>query len=281
MRRHLFLAEADAAAKHHAEDEGRPAAGHVDHGAAGEVDGLDDGLVIPNAVHGAIDAPDHVGEGEVDDKHPEADEEEHGAEADALGDGADDEGRGDDGEHQLVHRKDVVGDPVGVIGIRGGADILEKGVAEVAEHGGAGPQAGPGHAGSEDEAVADGPPEDGDQGCDAEALGEDGKNILAPDQAAVEEGEAGQCHEEDQGGADHHPAVVAGPGDANGIHRKTGGDRAVGTLEGLLGIGIGDVGFQAGNALLERGSGSRHCGVLKGRDGRSEGDRAGEDEGEQ
>ena len=45
------------------------------HGAAGEVDGVDGGLGIPDAVHEAVDAPDHVGEREINHEHPEGDEE--------------------------------------------------------------------------------------------------------------------------------------------------------------------------------------------------------------
>ena len=155
MRGHLLLTEAQALAEDDAEDERAPARGHVDDGASGEVDRLDGGIGIPDAVHLPRDAPDHVRHGEIDDEHPEADEGHNGREFHALGDGADDEGRGDDGEHELIHREDVLADPVGVVGVRRGGDALEEEVFAAAEEGAAVVLA-------EDEAVADGPPEDGD-----------------------------------------------------------------------------------------------------------------------
>ena len=64
------LAEAGALAEDEAEHQRRPARGHVHDGAAREVDGLDRGVGVPHAVHEAVDAPDHVGQREVDDEHP-------------------------------------------------------------------------------------------------------------------------------------------------------------------------------------------------------------------
>ena len=68
------LAEAHALAEDEAEDQRRPAGGHVHDRAAGEVDRLDRRLGVPDAVHEAVDAPHHVGEREVDDEHPQRDE---------------------------------------------------------------------------------------------------------------------------------------------------------------------------------------------------------------
>ena len=45
---------------------------HVHDRAAREIDGLDRRLGVPHAVHEAVDAPNHVGEREVDDEHPAA-----------------------------------------------------------------------------------------------------------------------------------------------------------------------------------------------------------------
>ena len=151
VRRHLLFAKAEAGAEDEAEHECGPAGGHVDDGAAGEVDGGDGGVGIPDAVHEAGGAPDHVGEREVDDDHPEPDEQEDGAELHAFGDGAEDQRGGDDREHHLVHRKDVVRNPVGVVGVGRGADALEKQEFEAADEGAAG-------AFAEDEAVAKRPP---------------------------------------------------------------------------------------------------------------------------
>ena len=76
---------------------------------AGEVDGLDAGRGV-EAVHETARTPNHVGHREVNDQHPEEDEQQHGAVLHAFGDGADDEGRGDDREHQLEHGEHGVGD---------------------------------------------------------------------------------------------------------------------------------------------------------------------------
>ena len=51
-------------------------------------------------------------QGEVDDEHPDGDERHERAVLHSLGGGPHDERRGDDGEHQLVHREDVLRDPL-------------------------------------------------------------------------------------------------------------------------------------------------------------------------
>ena len=66
--------------------------------------------------------------------------------------------------------------------------------------------------GREGQAVADRPPEQRDQAGDAHALRHDREHVLAAHEAAVEERETRQRHEQHQRGADHHEAVVAGAG---------------------------------------------------------------------
>ncbi len=72
---------------------------------------------------------------------------------------------------------------------------------------------------AEGEAVAADPPEDRDQAGDAEALGQDGEHVLLAHQAAVEQRQAGQRHEEHQRGGGHLPGVVAGAG-AGDLRRR-------------------------------------------------------------
>ena len=173
--------------------------------AAGEVDRLDLGGRVPDAVHHAVGAPHHVGQREVDDEHPQHDEGHDGRVLHALGDRADDQGRRDDREHQLVHREHVLRHPVRRsrrsarsrrpcknANCRAPEDAAER--AALAEH----------------EAVADQPPQDGDDAGAAEALRHDRQDVLATHEAAVEQRQARQRHEEHQRGRGHHPGVVAG-----------------------------------------------------------------------
>ena len=57
-------------------------------------------------------APDHVGEREIHEEHPQGEEDHVGPELDAVGEGAGDEGGGDDGEHHLVDEQQQHGDAV-------------------------------------------------------------------------------------------------------------------------------------------------------------------------
>jgi hypothetical protein len=153
-------------------------------------------------------------------------------------------GRGDDREHHLEHREDVLGDPVGVVAVRRGADAVEEeefaAPEDLAEEGAV-------EVLAEDQGVTHGPPEDGHHAGQAEALRDDGEHVLGANEAAVEEKEAGERHEEHQGGADHDEGVVARAG---GSGDGTGRDLVVAGL----GADVVDVGFQVGHALVERGS---------------------------
>ena len=66
--------------------------------------------------------------------------------------------------------------------------------------------------GREAQAVADHDPQDRDHAGGAQTLRHDREHVLRAHQAAVEQRQAGQGHEQDQGGADHHPGVVTGAG---------------------------------------------------------------------
>ena len=71
MRRHRFFAETNALAEDHAEDQCGPSGRHMHHRAASEVDRFNLGVRVPDAIHEPIHAPDHVGEREINDEHPE------------------------------------------------------------------------------------------------------------------------------------------------------------------------------------------------------------------
>ena len=237
VRRHFFLTEPKARSENNAENQRGPTGGHVNHGATGEVDRLDDRVAVPDAVHEARDAPDHVGQREVDDDHPDRDEEQNRGELHAFGDRADDQRRSDDREHHLVHRKHILRNPVGVVGVGRAGDAFQEEKLRAAEERTV-------EALAEDQAVAERPPHDGDEAGDTQALGEDGEDVLLADETAVEEGETGQRHEEHERGAGHHPGVVAGAGHAN----QRAFDR----------IDVVDVGLKRGEALF--GGGRGRCG---------------------
>ncbi len=138
VRRHQFLAVAGALADHQRADEARDAGVDVHDGAAGEVDrapqedltgvghdlvelglrGLLGGLVgrSRERLGGGVDrvragpVPDHVGDREVDQRHPERDEQRDRRELHAFGEGADDQRGRDRGERHLEADVDVLGD---------------------------------------------------------------------------------------------------------------------------------------------------------------------------
>ena len=58
------------------------------------------------------------------------------------------------------------------------------------------------------QAVAIDHPEDAHDRGDGQALNQDGKDVLGPDQATVEEGEPRQGHEQDEDGGGDHPGGV-------------------------------------------------------------------------
>ena len=89
----------------------------MNHRATGKVDCLDTRSGIPNAVHLTRDTPNMVSHWEVDDKHPERGECHHRREFHPLGDCTDDQCGCNNCEHQLERRKDVLGNPISVIGV--------------------------------------------------------------------------------------------------------------------------------------------------------------------
>ena len=216
----------------------------MNHRAAGEVDGLDGRVRVPHAVHRAVDAPDPVGEREVNNNHPERHEEHDSGELHAFRDGAEDQRGRDDGEHELIHAEHAVADPIRVIRVRRRADAFKHRELLVVTH----PRA---RAIREDEAVTEQEPQNGDEPRDAEALGDDGQDVFLPNETAVEEEEAGQRHEQDERGANHLESIVARAGVARSRSRQAFGNLAILVLERGGGIGIAEVGFQASHALLK------------------------------
>ena len=118
MGLHGKLAEAFAGTDDQGEGQGRKPRGDVDHGAAGEVQ--DAQVVQPAAL-----APDPVGQGVIDQGHPDQAEEEKGLEPHPLHKGPGDQGRGDHREHHLEGGEEPVGNGLGVVGVGGRADAVE------------------------------------------------------------------------------------------------------------------------------------------------------------
>src|SRR6185437_9353393 len=195
--RHGLSGIADALAEIEGADQSGDSRSDVDDGAAGEVEAGE--ASAEGRAEQAAFAPDHVGHGRVDDDGPEGEENSHGAELHALGEGSHDERRGNDGEHQLVDHEGLEGDGGGVVGVRRQADRVEKQMVQAADEGGSGVKR---------EAVGEDGPENGDDGHHGDALHEDGQNVLAAHQTAIEKREAGAGHHQHERGADQHPGIV-------------------------------------------------------------------------
>ena len=105
-----------------------------------------------------------MSEGEVDDEHPRADKKKQGGEFNSFRDRPDDQCRSDDGEHHLIHAENILGNPVGVIGVRSRCHSLQEGELQPAEDRAV-------KAFSKNQTVAHRPPENGDQPGDSLALG--------------------------------------------------------------------------------------------------------------
>ena len=133
MRRHYFFSKSQPVAQKYAQNECRPAGGHVHDGATGEVDRGDFRGRIPDAIHPAIDSPHHVRDREIDHEHPGSDESEHGGEFHSLSDRSNDQCGRDDREHKLIHGEDILRHPVGVIAVRVRIDTVEKSKFQSAE----------------------------------------------------------------------------------------------------------------------------------------------------
>jgi len=163
----------------------------MDHRAAREVEKLH--LGQPAA------APDPVSDGQVDHQEPEGREDQHRRKTHPFREGADDQRGRDDGEGQLEHGEDRLGDRARD-GVRG--DAREQGFAEAANP-------GLGRATiAEGQAVADQHPDDGDHGRNRKALHEHRQHVATAHQPAVEQGEPRQGHEEHKRGRAEQPRGI-------------------------------------------------------------------------
>ena len=191
-----------------AEDQARDQTGHtgvdVHHGTASEVQHA------PVTQQRTRTAPDHVGNRCVDQGEPDAHEDQHRGELHTLGEGADDERRSDDGkghlegdEHRLREQRRRAGDA-------GRGHTRQEQLGQAAHKGVEVDDACFHTRGVERHAVAVDEPQDGDQAGNGEALHHHGKNVLGAHHAAVEQGQAGNGHEQHQRGGCEHPRRVAG-----------------------------------------------------------------------
>ena len=213
----------------------------MNHRAAGEIDSLDASIGIERTAHESVNGPNHVGEREVNDKHPDRCEEKHCGEFHTFRSGSEDERRCDDRESQLEHCPDVVGDPVVARADIAWKHPVETGLRQVADEG---------VATGESEAVSTQEPENRYQSSDPKRHSQNRKHVLRAHQAAIEEGQAGQCHEEHQSRAHHLPGIMTGAGAGDlGCHIR----RA---------CRIVDIGLEIGDPLLH-GRISRCCGFRR------------------
>ena len=211
----------------------------MDDRAAGEVERA--GLEQP-----AVDRPDPVRDRRVDEDRPEDREEDERAESLALGEGARDE-RGRDGrEHHLEPGEEDEGDRDGVDRARLESDVRESDVVEAADQAQA-PDISP-----EREAEPDEDPHDADEGQAEEAVHDRREDVLAPDQAAVEQRQTRQ-HDHDQRGGCQHPRGISA------VHSNLRvGPMARPGLIGRLRIGLGAVAHAAGPLRMRFGV-AVHC----------------------
>ena len=187
-------------ADHQGDDQGRDARADVDDRAAGEVERAK--LEQP-----AIHRPDPVRQRRVDEDGPQDREQDEGPEPLALGEGAGDEGRGDGRKHHLEpgEQDERHGRGIDRAGLE--ADAVEQREIESAD------QPEPVDVRPEREGEPDHDPDDADQGQAEEAVHDRRQDVLAADEAAVEQGEAWQ-HDHDQGGRHEEPGGISG------IHRS-------------------------------------------------------------
>ncbi len=181
-----------------AEDDRRHQGGNprvdMDHGTPGKVE-----CTVRTQVEETFGtpAPDPVAYRAVNDQQPDGGENTERTELQALGIGPEDQRGRDDGKHALEGReKDMRDRPPGCFH----ANALEHRHARVADET---------TIPAKGKAVADHDPEHGHQAHAHETLHEHGQHVLAPDEAAVEKGEAGG-HQQDQSGRHDHPGGIAG-----------------------------------------------------------------------
>ena len=234
MRRHGLAPVADARPEDQGADERGDAGVGVHDRAAGEVDGAPlEGearhragrrsrwlcasiLARPAGLRhlargvgdgiGAGPVPDHVRDGEIDERHPEDHEDDQRGKLHALGEGADDQRRRDRGKRHLEPDVGVLGH-IDAVGERrrlrarrhAAQERLRQPADPVVELAAVG----------EREAVAVEHPDHAHEADDGEHLHQHADGVLGAHEAAVEQRQARDGHQQDQHGRQHQEAGVA------------------------------------------------------------------------
>lgn len=181
-----------ALAQHQRVRQRGPAAGNVHGAAAGKVE-------RGQRVQPAAGVPGPAGDGAVDDGGPPEAEDERGHDAAALKGAAHHDLHRAGAEEELVQAEDDVRDG-GVADARGGDDVLQAEVGEVADKGARGAAVGQGEAPEH--------PLEGGHGGDHEGLEEEGEGGLATGHAAVQEADARDDEPYDEAAEDEVGVVV-------------------------------------------------------------------------
>jgi hypothetical protein len=145
---------------------------------------------------------------EIDEYHPQYEELQVAPEIEAPGERACDERRRDDGKHELVGEEEYEGHGARIVRAGGRAYLVQREmVADVANDAV--------HAGAEGKTEAAEYPDNGNDAHGDETLHHDSEHVLAPHEAAVEEGES-RRHEADQSRTEQYEGGIASIGNRHG-----------------------------------------------------------------
>ena len=195
--RHVLPAEPAPLAQEQGADQARDAGVDVHHRPAGEVQ-----HVVLAAQEAA--APDPVRDRRIDQQVPERHEQQEPGELHPLGEGAGDQGGRDDREGELVGEVEVLGQALGAaVGGVGPTPFSMKACRLPIQ------SLRRVRGDPEGQAVADDEPEHRDQGRDRHLLGHGRQYVLSAHHAAVEQGQAGQGHHQDERRGGDHPGGPA------------------------------------------------------------------------
>ena len=187
MRRHGFLIPSNPFAKNDAGGQSGPSRSHFYHEAAGKIDRTYPCVRIPDSIHPPSAAPHHVSQGKVDNEHPRTGEKKNGGKLHPLCHRTNQHDRRDNREHELVHAENVLGNPIGVIGVWGRRYAPKERELQPAQKGAL-------KTFPENETISSRPPKNRYQSGDSQTLGHDRKNIFRTNQAPVKKGESRKGH---------------------------------------------------------------------------------------